>query len=122
MNVPGRLRRLIHGWSANLVQMLLGLTQQLLLIPAFLHFWTSDRLAAWLAIYAAGSLVVIADAGLQLRAINRFLVQVLRRLRRAHGKLLLRHDARGGVGSLAGSGYAVVPADRGSRISRDADV
>ncbi|MDH6261631.1 hypothetical protein [Bradyrhizobium sp. BR13661] len=73
MNVPGRLRRLIHGWSANGVQMLLGLTQQLVLIPAFLHFWTSDLLAAWLALYAAGSLVVVADAGLQLRAINRFL-------------------------------------------------
>lgn len=69
----GRLRRLIHGWSANLVQTLLGLTQQLLLIPAFLHFWTNDVLAAWIAIYSAGSLVVVADAGLQLRAINRFL-------------------------------------------------
>ncbi len=33
----------------------------------------SDRLAAWLAVYAAGSLVVLADAGLQMRAINRFL-------------------------------------------------
>jgi O-antigen/teichoic acid export membrane protein len=69
----GRLRRLVHGWSANLVQMLLGLSQQLLLIPAFLHVWTSDVLAAWFAIYAAGNLVVVADAGLQLRAINRFL-------------------------------------------------
>lgn len=69
----GRGRRLIRGWSANLVQMMLGLTQQLLLIPALLHFWTSDMLAAWLAIYACGSLVVVADAGLQLRAINRFL-------------------------------------------------
>ncbi|MGY8683054.1 hypothetical protein Q2941_35565 [Bradyrhizobium sp. UFLA05-153] len=69
----GRLHRLIHGWSANLVQMLLALTQQLLLIPAFLHFWSSDTLAAWLALYAAGSLVIVADAGLQLRAINRFL-------------------------------------------------
>ncbi|MCP3371003.1 hypothetical protein [Bradyrhizobium cajani] len=69
----GRLHRLIHGWSANLVQMLLALTQQLLLIPAFLHFWTSDMLAAWLALFAAGSLVIIADAGLQLRSINRFL-------------------------------------------------
>ncbi|WP_431204233.1 lipopolysaccharide biosynthesis protein [Bradyrhizobium betae] len=69
----GRRTRLIHGWSANLVQMLLGLTQQLLLIPAFLQFWSSDQLAAWLAIYAAGGLVVIADAGLQMRAINRFL-------------------------------------------------
>lgn len=68
-----RLRRLIYGWSANLVQMLLGLSQQLLLIPAFLHFWTGDTLAAWLAIYATGSLVAVADAGLQLRAINRFL-------------------------------------------------
>ncbi|WP_426614747.1 hypothetical protein [Bradyrhizobium sp. McL0616] len=70
---PTRLQRLIHGWSANLVQMLLGLTQQLFLIPAFLHVWTGDVLAAWLAIYAAGSLVIVADAGLQLRAVNRFL-------------------------------------------------
>lgn len=30
-------------------------------------------LAAWLAIYAAGNLILIADAGLQFRAINRFL-------------------------------------------------
>lgn len=69
----GRARRLVRGWSANLVQMVLGVTQQLLLIPAFLHVWTGDVLAAWLAIYAAGSLVIMADAGLQLRAINRFL-------------------------------------------------
>ncbi|MGY3234764.1 O-antigen/teichoic acid export membrane protein [Bradyrhizobium sp. USDA 4448] len=69
----GRLRRLVWGWSANLIQMGLGLTQQLLLIPAFLHVWSGDVLAAWLAIYAAGGLVVVADAGLQLRAINRFL-------------------------------------------------
>ncbi|MDN3277265.1 hypothetical protein QWJ07_23580 [Frankia sp. RB7] len=52
--------------------MLLALTQQMLLIPAFLHYWTSDTLAAWLAIYATGNLVLVADAGLQLRAINRF--------------------------------------------------
>ncbi|KYG98546.1 hypothetical protein [Bradyrhizobium sp. DOA1] len=69
----GRLQRLIQGWSANLVQMVLGLTQQLLLIPVFLHFWNSDMLAAWLALYAAGALVIVADCGLQLRSINRFL-------------------------------------------------
>lgn len=69
----GRGRRLLQGWSANMVQMALGLSQQLLLIPAFLHVWSGEMLAAWLAIYAAGSLVVVADAGLQLRAINRFL-------------------------------------------------
>lgn len=69
----GRGRRLWQGWSANMVQMALGLSQQLLLIPAFLHVWSGEMLAAWLAIYAAGSLVVVADAGLQLRAINRFL-------------------------------------------------
>lgn len=63
----------MQGWSANLVQTILGLTQQLLLVPAFLHVWTGEMLAAWLAIYAAGSLAVVADAGLQLRAINRFL-------------------------------------------------
>ena len=72
--VAGRGRRLIHGWSANLVQMGLGLTQQLLLIPAFLHVWSGEMLAAWLVIYAAGGFVIVADAGLQLRVINRFLV------------------------------------------------
>jgi O-antigen/teichoic acid export membrane protein len=53
--------------------MILGMTQQVALVPVFLHYWTSDVLAAWLAIYAAGNLALIADGGLQLRAINRFL-------------------------------------------------
>jgi O-antigen/teichoic acid export membrane protein len=70
---PSRARRLLTGWSANLFQMILGVTQQVALVPIFLHYWTSDVLAAWLAIYAAGNLILIADAGLQLRSINRFL-------------------------------------------------
>ena len=53
--------------------MVLGITQQVALIPVFLNYWTGDTLAAWLAIYAVGNLVFIADAGLQFRAINRFL-------------------------------------------------
>jgi O-antigen/teichoic acid export membrane protein len=53
--------------------MILGVTQQVALIPVFLHYWTSDVLAAWLAIYAAGNLILVADAGLQSRSINRFL-------------------------------------------------
>jgi O-antigen/teichoic acid export membrane protein len=69
---PSRARRLFAGWSANLFQMILGITQQVALIPVFLHFWSSDVLAAWLAIYSAGNLVLIADVGLQFRAINRF--------------------------------------------------
>jgi O-antigen/teichoic acid export membrane protein len=69
----GRAGRLFAGWSANLFQMVLGITQQIALIPVFLHYWTGDTLAAWLAIYAVGSLAFIADAGLQFRAINRFL-------------------------------------------------
>ncbi|MBR1120149.1 hypothetical protein JQ628_01390 [Bradyrhizobium lablabi] len=73
MSVPSRLHRVLQGWSANLVQLLLGITQQVALIPIFLHFWSSDTLAAWLALYAAGNLAYIADAGLQLRAVNRFL-------------------------------------------------
>jgi O-antigen/teichoic acid export membrane protein len=73
VSVSSRLQRVLQGWSANLVQLLLGITQQVALIPIFLHFWSSDTLAAWLALYAAGNLAFIADAGLQLRAINRFL-------------------------------------------------
>ena len=55
------------------MQLVLGITQQVALVPVFLHFWTGETLAAWLAICAAGNLVLVADAGLQLRAINRFL-------------------------------------------------
>jgi O-antigen/teichoic acid export membrane protein len=74
-NVSGlsRARRLFAGWSANLFQMILGVTQQVALVPVFLHFWSSDVLAAWLVLYAVGNLVLIADSGLQFRAINRFL-------------------------------------------------
>ncbi len=53
--------------------MILGVTQQIVLVPVFLHFWSSEVLAAWLVIYAAGNLALIADSGLQVRAINRFL-------------------------------------------------
>lgn len=73
VSVSDRARRLFEGWSANLLQLVLGITQQVALIPVFLHFWTSDVLAAWLAIYAAGNLVLVADVGLQFRALNRFL-------------------------------------------------
>src|SRR6202030_3359589 len=72
-SAPSRARRLFAGWSANLFQTILGITQQVALVPVFLHFWTSDVLAAWLVIYAIGNLVLIADSGLQFRAINRFL-------------------------------------------------
>jgi O-antigen/teichoic acid export membrane protein len=70
---PSRARRLFAGWSANLLQMILGITQQVALVPVFLHFWSSEALAAWLVIYAVGNLVPIADSGLHVRAINRFL-------------------------------------------------
>jgi O-antigen/teichoic acid export membrane protein len=69
---PSRARRLFAGWSANLFQTILGVTQQVALVPVFLHFWTSDVFAGWLTIYAAGNLALIADSGLQFRAINRF--------------------------------------------------
>ena len=68
-----RLQRLLGGWSANMVQLILGATQQVALVPVFLRYCSSDTLAAWLAVYAAGNLVLIADAGLSSRVINRFL-------------------------------------------------
>ena len=70
---PGRARRLYAGWSANFLQTVLGITQQVALIPVFLHFWSGEVLAAWLVVYAVGNLVLIADCGLQFRTINRFL-------------------------------------------------
>jgi O-antigen/teichoic acid export membrane protein len=68
-----RARRIFGGWSANIVQLLLALTQQIVLIPLFLKYWTSDTLSAWLTIFAAGNLVLAADAGLHAWALNRFL-------------------------------------------------
>jgi hypothetical protein len=67
------MRRLLGGWSANFVQVVLGATQQLALVPIFLHFCSSEMLAAWLAIYAASNLALIADVGLLSRNTNRFL-------------------------------------------------
>jgi len=70
---PSRIRRLLGGWSANLTQLALNITQQLALVPIFLHYLSSDALAAWFALYATSNLALAADIGLQLRAINRFL-------------------------------------------------
>jgi len=56
-----------------MIQMLLSLTQQILLIPLFLRYWTGDTLSAWLTIFAAGNLVLAADGGLHAWALNRFL-------------------------------------------------
>jgi O-antigen/teichoic acid export membrane protein len=53
--------------------MLLALTQQALLIPLFLKYWTGDTLSAWFTIFAAGSLLLAADAGLHTWSLNRFL-------------------------------------------------
>jgi O-antigen/teichoic acid export membrane protein len=68
-----RVQRLLSGWSANLTQVALGITQQLALVPIFLHYLSSDLFAAWLALYATSNLALAADIGLQSRAINRFL-------------------------------------------------
>lgn len=68
-----RARRIFGGWSANLVQLLLSLTQQIVLIPLFLRYWTSDTLSAWLTIFAAGNIALVADAGLHVWSLNRFL-------------------------------------------------
>jgi O-antigen/teichoic acid export membrane protein len=55
------------------MQVLLSLTQQIVLIPLFLKFWAGETLSAWLTIFAAGSLVLAADAGLHAWSLNRFL-------------------------------------------------
>ena len=68
-----RARRIFGGWSANVIQVLLALTQQIVLIPLFLKYWSSDTLSAWLTIFAAGSLVLAADGGLHAWSLNRFL-------------------------------------------------
>ena len=72
-SVSSRARRIFAGWSANAVGLLLALTQQIVLIPLFLKYWTGDTLSAWLAIFAAGNLILIGDFGLHLWSLNRLL-------------------------------------------------
>ena len=75
MTLPNssRARRIFGGWSANAIQVLLALTQQIVLIPLFLKFWTNETLSAWLIIFAAGNLVLATDGGLHAWSLNRFL-------------------------------------------------
>ncbi len=68
-----RARRIFGGWSANVVGLVLALTQQIVLIPLFLKYWTGETLAAWLAIFAAGMLAMTLDAGLHAWSLNCFL-------------------------------------------------
>ena len=68
-----RARRIFGGWSANVMSVLLALTQQIVLIPLFLRYWAGETLSAWLTIFAAGSLVLAADAGLPTWSVNRVL-------------------------------------------------
>jgi O-antigen/teichoic acid export membrane protein len=71
--ISSRARRIFGGWSANIIQMLLSVTQQIVLIPLFLKYWTGDTLSAWLIIFAAGNLLFVTDAGLHAWSLNRFL-------------------------------------------------
>jgi len=59
VSVSSRPQRIVQG-GPRIFSVLLGITQQVALIPVFLHFWTSDTLAAWLVLYAAGNLVLVA--------------------------------------------------------------
>ncbi len=72
-SISSRALRIFGGWSANIFQLLVSLTQQIVLIPLFLRYWGSDTLSAWLTLFAAGSLVFAADAGLHAWTLNQFL-------------------------------------------------
>jgi O-antigen/teichoic acid export membrane protein len=87
-----RARRIFGGWSANVLGLVLALTQQIVLSPLFLKYWTGETLAAWLAIFAAGMLVLTLDAGLHGWSLNRFLqfkplADCDRRTRRFYGAM-----------------------------------
>ena len=65
-------RRLYNGWATHFAQLAVGIAQQVLMVPVYLHYWHTDTFAAWLTIYSAGSLLSIADCGLQSVALNLF--------------------------------------------------
>jgi len=59
-----------RGGPRNLFQLLLGIHAAGRVDPGFPAFLDSDTLAAWLVLYAAGNLVLVADAGLHSRTMN----------------------------------------------------
>jgi O-antigen/teichoic acid export membrane protein len=76
--------------------------QQIVLIPIFLRYWSATELAAWFAIFAAGNLVLMADAGLHTWSLNRFLS--FRALPRGERRMAQYYPAMltlyGGLGAL----------------------
>ena len=59
----------LAGGQPTSVEVLLSLTQQIVLILLFLRFWTGETLSAWRTIYAVRQFVLAAVCGLQRPAL-----------------------------------------------------
>ena len=66
-------RRLLLGWLSHVGQLAAGTAQQIIMVPVYLQFWSTETFSAWLIILAAAALTGPADLGLSGVALNRFL-------------------------------------------------
>ncbi len=72
------IRRLIHGWSANLYGQAVVTVIQLAGVPILLHFWRAQLYGEWLIIFALPFYLSMTDLGFSQSAANDMTARVAR--------------------------------------------
>lgn len=72
----GIRKRLFSGAIGIISVTTLGIGQQLLLVPLFLHVWSAETYAAWVILFSVTTLMSVADFGLHPLAINKYQVSI----------------------------------------------
>jgi len=72
------IRRLLHGWSANLYGQAVVAVIQLAGVPILLHFWRAQLYGEWLIIFALPFYLSMTDLGFSQSAANDMTARVAR--------------------------------------------
>lgn len=83
----GSSQRLLGGVAGSLAVTALSVVQQVLMVPLFMHQWSTEEYATWLALFSFASLLAIADFGFHPLSINRYQVSLAEPGRRAFAAL-----------------------------------
>lgn len=93
----GSGQRLFGGVAGGLAVTALSVGQQVLMVPLFVHMWSTAEYATWLVLFSITSLLAIADFGFHPLSINRYQVALAGTGRRA--VVALSRDVRTFVNS-----------------------
>ena len=64
--------RLVGGFTSSISVTMLGIIQQIFLVPLFVRNWPPELYASWLILFSLSVLIAAADLGLHVLAINRY--------------------------------------------------